>query len=70
MPREKRTAPVTVHMPRHLKAVISRLSHSDRRSVSTYVVRVLEEHPTVKIVLQQIGGAAEQHKTTGGKPAE
>lgn len=57
MSREKRTAPVTVHMPRPLKAAVSRLSHSDRRSISTYVVRVLEEHPTVKIVLQQIGAA-------------
>jgi len=59
--REKRTAPVTVHMPTPLKAALRRLSHSDRRSVSTYVVRVLESDPTVKIVLQQIDGAGGGH---------
>lgn len=55
--REKRTKPRTVHMPHPLDQALQRLAHSDRRSISTYVVRVLEADPTVKLVLQQIGGA-------------
>lgn len=50
---EKRTKPVTVHMPPTLADVIEKLSSSEHRTVSTYVCRIVEEHPVVKTVLQQ-----------------
>lgn len=57
MPREKRTAPATVYMPPLLKQAVEHVAGNDRRTISTFLCRLAEEHPTVKIVLQQIATA-------------
>lgn len=54
--REKRTAPVTVHMPPSLRQALAQLSAHEQRTLSTYVCRIVEQHPVVRVVLQQIGG--------------
>lgn len=56
MDREKRTVPKTVHLYPTLAEALDKLSSHEQRSLSTYVVRVLERDPVVKTVLQQIGG--------------
>lgn len=53
---EKRTKPVTVHMPPTLAAAIEKLSSHEERTVSTFVCRIVERDPLVKTVLQQLGG--------------
>jgi hypothetical protein len=54
MSREKRTAPATVYMPPLLAKAVQHVAANDRRSISTFFCRLAEEHPTVKVVLQQI----------------
>lgn len=56
MEREKRTRPATVHLYPTLAKALETLSTHEQRTLSTYVVRVLERDPVVKTVLQQIGG--------------
>ena len=55
---EKRTKPVTVHMPPTLAEVVEKLSVHEQRTVSTFVCRLVEEHPVVKTVLHQATRAA------------
>lgn len=56
MQREKRTRPVTVHLYPALAKAVEQLSDHEQRSLSTFVLRVIERDPLVKTVLQQIGG--------------
>lgn len=53
---EKRTVPKTVHMPPTLAEVVEKLSAHEQRTVSTFICRIVEEHPVVKTFLQRIGG--------------
>lgn len=55
---EKRTKPVTVHMPPTLAQVVEKLSLHEQRTVSTLVCRIVERDPTVQTFLQRIGGIA------------
>jgi hypothetical protein len=52
---EKRTVPKTVHMPPSLAEVVDKLSKHEQRTVSTFICRIVEEHPVVKTFLQRIG---------------
>ena len=61
MPVDKRTAPVTVHLREPVKKVLRQLSTQDQRTVSTFVSRIVEEHPMVRIALQQITKSGDSH---------
>lgn len=54
--RPKRESPITVHAPPDLKKAIKEVASSEDRSASTWLLRLVESHPSVQIVLQKIHG--------------
>lgn len=55
MSRGKREARITVNAPTPLKLALREVARREDRSVSTWLIRLAEQHPSVQIVLQQIG---------------
>lgn len=53
---EKRTKPVTVHVPPSLKVALEKLSKHEERTLSTLVCRIVERDPLVQTLLQKIEG--------------
>lgn len=61
MKREKRISPLTLHAHTPLKLAIKEVARREDRSASTWLLRLAEQHPSVQIVLQQIGGVRESN---------
>ena len=57
MRRDKREARITVNAAPLLKKAIEIAAAREDRKVSHWFVRLAEQHPSVQIALQQIGGA-------------
>jgi len=58
--REKREARITVNAPPLLRKAIKRVADREDRKVSHWFVRLAEQHPSVQLELQLIGGAGER----------
>lgn len=55
MRREKRESPITFRVPTPLKRALKEVARREDRSVSMWLLRLAEQHPSVQIALQQIG---------------
>ena len=56
MSREKRIAPITVHVPPLLKRAVAEVARAEDRAASRWIQRLVESHPSVQIAMQRIAG--------------
>lgn len=57
--REKRVGDLKIYVPPTLEETLQQLADKEKRSVSSYCYRVLEEHVALKTFQQQIRGAGQ-----------